>query len=168
MKSLRLSSPSHQVKIYVRRAGPNYQEGLQLMRNCSNETGLDIKIYGPETHITAIVPLALGLEKSEDWPEFDDDVHIPRAKKRKTGNASGENGGPTTPTKQSLQAQKADHEADHKVENFTAKTRCVVYGMQHRAVQGMLDFDHMCKREQPSVAAMIFPFAANHFVKVRK
>lgn len=152
----------HQVKIYVRRAGPNYQEGLQLMRNCSNETGLDIKIYGPETHVTAIVPLALGLEKLEDWPEFDDDSHIPRTKKRKADDGGGESS-----SKQTLVAQKADHEADHKVENFTAKTRCVVYGLQHRAVQGMLDFDHMCKREQPSVAAMIFPFAANHFVKVR-
>lgn len=29
----------------------------------------------------------------------------------------------------------------------------------------MLDFDHMCKREKPSVAAMIFPFSANHYVK---
>jgi len=37
-------------------------------------------------------------------------------------------------------------------------TRCVVYGLQNRAVQGMLDFDYMCKREKPSVAAMIFPF----------
>ena len=33
--------------------------------------------------------------------------------------------------------QVADHEADHKVENITAATRCVVYGLQHRAVQGM-------------------------------
>lgn len=61
--------------------------------------------------------------------------------------------------------QKADHEADHTVENFTAMTRCVVYGLQHRAVQGMLDFDVMCKRAKPSVAAMIFPFSSNHFIK---
>ena len=62
-------------------------------------------------------------------------------------------------------AQVADHEADHRVENFTAMTRCVVYGLQHRAVQGMLDFDFICSREKPSVAGMIFPFSANHFVK---
>ena len=43
----------HKVQIWVRRAGPNYQEGLQMLRNCSNTTKLDIKIYGPETHITA-------------------------------------------------------------------------------------------------------------------
>ena len=34
-----------------------------------------------------------------------------------------------------------------------------------KAVQGMLDFDYMCKREKPSVAAMIFPFSSNHYTK---
>lgn len=30
--------------------------------------------------------------------------------------------------------------------------------MQTRAVQGMLDFDYVCSREEPSVAAMVYPF----------
>jgi ATP citrate (pro-S)-lyase len=152
--------PVVKVKIFVRRAGPNYQEGLQMMRECSNKTGLDIKIYGPETHITAVVPLALGLAKPEDFPEFDnqDDLKKPAAAKTTSGMGS---------KKKSFHRQIADHEADHKVENFTAMTRCVVYGLQRVAVQGMLDFDYMCKREKPSVAGMIFPFAANHYIKVR-
>ncbi|KAL2393375.1 hypothetical protein ABEF94_000260, partial [Exophiala dermatitidis] len=29
---------------------------------------------------------------------------------------------------------------------FHNKTRCFVYGMQPKAVQGMLDFDFICKR----------------------
>jgi ATP citrate (pro-S)-lyase len=29
----------------------------------------------------------------------------------------------------------------------------------------MLDFDYMCKRAKPSVAAMVFPFSGNHYVK---
>merc|ERR1719230_910365 len=37
--------------------------------------------------------------------------------------------------------------------------------MQNRAVQGMLDFDFMCKRKKPSVSAMVFPFSGNHLVK---
>jgi ATP citrate (pro-S)-lyase len=41
---------------------------------------------------------------------------------------------------------------------FDEETRSFIYGMQPRAVQGMLDFDHMCKRSRPSVAAMIYPF----------
>jgi len=37
--------------------------------------------------------------------------------------------------------------------------------MQPRAVQGMLDFDHICKRETPSVAGMIYPFGGSHVQK---
>lgn len=42
----------------------------------------------------------------------------------------------------------------------------IILGLQQRAVQGMLDFDYMCKRKTPSVAAMIFPYSGNHYVKV--
>lgn len=42
----------------------------------------------------------------------------------------------------------------------------MIQGLQQRAVQGMLDFDYMCKRKIPSVAAMIFPYSGNHYVKV--
>jgi ATP citrate (pro-S)-lyase len=149
-----------QVQIWVRRAGPNYQEGLQLMRETANSTGLPIHIYGPETHVTAVVPLALGLATEDEFPEFDDERHQMKVAAKKSGPGG-------TDRRNTLQPQKADHEADHKVENFTAATRCVVYGLQHRAVQGMLDFDYMCKREKPSVAAMIFPFSSNHYIKVR-
>lgn len=48
---------------------------------------------------------------------------------------------------------------------FTAQTRSFVYGMQARAVQGMLDFDHMCGRQNASVAAMIYPFGGSHVQK---
>ena len=30
--------------------------------------------------------------------------------------------------------------------------------MQNKAVQSMLDFDHVCSRKDPSVVAMIYPF----------
>ncbi len=49
----------HNVKIYVRRGGPNYQEGLRVMRELGNTLGVPIEVYGPETHITSIVPMAL-------------------------------------------------------------------------------------------------------------
>ncbi|KAJ2492850.1 ATP citrate lyase subunit 1, partial [Coemansia sp. RSA 2052] len=48
---------------------------------------------------------------------------------------------------------------------FTASTRAIVYGMQPRAVQGMLDFDFICKRAVPSVACMVYPFGGNHVQK---
>ena len=47
------------VKIYVRRGGPNYKEGLELMRKLGKCIGLPIEVFGPETHMTRIVSMAL-------------------------------------------------------------------------------------------------------------
>jgi len=47
------------VNIFVRRGGPNYKEGLRLMRSLGEEIGVPIQVYGPETHMTKIVPLAI-------------------------------------------------------------------------------------------------------------
>ena len=41
---------------------------------------------------------------------------------------------------------------------FTRTTKSIIWGMQQRAVQGMLDFDYVCSRKEPSVVAMIYPF----------
>ncbi|OGS40195.1 MAG: ATPase [Euryarchaeota archaeon RBG_13_31_8] len=49
----------NKVKIYVRRGGPNYKEGLRIMRELGNELGVPIEVYGPETHMTKIVSKAL-------------------------------------------------------------------------------------------------------------
>lgn len=49
----------HQVAIYVRRGGPNYKEGLAKMRRLGETLGVPIEVYGPETHMTKIVSLAL-------------------------------------------------------------------------------------------------------------
>jgi len=48
------------IKIYVRRGGPNYEVGLKLMRDLGGRLGVPIEVYGPETHMTRIVPMALG------------------------------------------------------------------------------------------------------------
>jgi succinyl-CoA synthetase beta subunit len=47
------------IKIYVRRGGPNYEVGLKLMRDLGERLGIPIDVYGPESHMTRIVPLAL-------------------------------------------------------------------------------------------------------------
>ena len=47
------------VKIFVRRGGPNYHEGLEKMRKTGERLGLPIDVYGPETHMTKIVSMAL-------------------------------------------------------------------------------------------------------------
>lgn len=50
----------HNVSIYVRRAGPNYQEGLRKMREFGKILGVPLHVFGPETHMTAICGMALG------------------------------------------------------------------------------------------------------------
>ncbi|OGJ52025.1 ATPase [Candidatus Peregrinibacteria bacterium RIFOXYB2_FULL_32_7] len=47
------------VKIYVRRGGPNYKEGLKQIKSSADRLGLDMEVYGPETHMTKIVAMAL-------------------------------------------------------------------------------------------------------------
>ncbi|KAI9751285.1 MAG: hypothetical protein M4579_006138 [Chaenotheca gracillima] len=49
----------HRVQIWVRRAGPNYQEGLKNIKAVGQELKLDMHVYGPEMHVSGIVPLAL-------------------------------------------------------------------------------------------------------------
>ncbi len=51
------------VKIYVRRGGPNYEKGLKDIKEAADRMGLYIEVYGPETHVTDIVRMALEGEK---------------------------------------------------------------------------------------------------------
>lgn len=50
----------HKVSVFVRRAGPNYQEGLRRMRDFGATLGIPLYVFGPETHMTAICGMALG------------------------------------------------------------------------------------------------------------
>ncbi|MGA1848711.1 MAG: ATP citrate lyase citrate-binding domain-containing protein [Thermoplasmatota archaeon] len=47
------------VKIYVRRGGPNFKAGLEKMKDVGAELDIPIKVYGPEMHMTSIIPMAL-------------------------------------------------------------------------------------------------------------
>ncbi len=59
LKEYKQKLQENKVKIYVRRGGPNYQEGLCQMRNLGEKLGVPIEVYGPETHMTKIVSMAL-------------------------------------------------------------------------------------------------------------
>jgi ATP citrate (pro-S)-lyase len=50
----------HKISIFVRRAGPNYQEGLRVIRDVAIDLCIPLHVFGPETHMTAIVGMALG------------------------------------------------------------------------------------------------------------
>jgi ATP citrate (pro-S)-lyase len=46
------------VKVFVRRGGPNYENGLRLMEELGRELDIPIEVYGPETNMTRICQLA--------------------------------------------------------------------------------------------------------------
>ena len=58
--------PKHSTQIYVRRGGPNYQEGLRVMKEMGDVLGVPLHVFGPETHMTAIVGMALGTRPVEE------------------------------------------------------------------------------------------------------
>lgn len=166
MKQYRDELLENKVDIWVRRAGPNYQEGLQNMRRTGQLLGLPIHLYGPETHITAVVPLALGMRNIADYPEFDaatdNRAMLAATKSSEADDVTAD----VTPSAESSTPDAAAAEVAHAVADLTPQTRSIVYGLQTVAVQGMLDFDFMCKRAKPSVACMVFPFSGNHYTKL--
>ncbi len=49
----------HNIQVYVRRGGPNYEKGLKDIKEAADRLGLYIEVYGPQTHVTDIVRMAL-------------------------------------------------------------------------------------------------------------
>ncbi len=49
----------NKVEIFVRRGGPNYQVGLENMKKLGKTLGVPIQVFGPEAHMTSIVPMGL-------------------------------------------------------------------------------------------------------------
>lgn len=176
----------HDVKVYIRRAGPNYQEGLRLMREVGSTLDIPIHIFGPETHMTAIVAMALGkravpalpvqsavtanflLPGGLDSGNFSSLTQTSGGKPLDEQNSARSTlltsvgqgtSAPSTPTVEQLPSLTGQKPL------FTNKTKAIVWGMQQRAVQSMLDFDFVSSRNAPSVVAMIYPFSGDHKAK---
>jgi len=47
------------IKIYVRRGGPNYKQGLEIIKTETAKLGIYIEVYGPETYMTHVVSKAV-------------------------------------------------------------------------------------------------------------
>lgn len=47
------------MRLFVRRGGPNYQSGLAAMRKVGEELGIPIEVYGPESSMTGICKAAI-------------------------------------------------------------------------------------------------------------
>jgi len=165
---------NHQVRIYVRRGGPNYQEGLKAMRLLGESLGVPIKVYGPETHITEIVPVALGVKREVTPPANSVPPTSPPSPSPSKGAAPSDSPGVGSIQPDGGRSQPNDHIVRFETSSghtrpayrpFDSSTRSFVYGLQPRAIQGMLDFDYSCGRQIPSVAAMIYPFGGHHIQK---
>lgn len=162
---------AHHVSIYIRRGGPNYQEGLSLMRELGARLALPIHVFGPETHITAIVPMALSPQllpvPDRDGP-LGSSTHdlfarcfTPVVNGRSSSPAPSIGkpfctGTPVESAPDSLSPEPPAGTVMHP------HSRALVFGMQPKAVQGMLDFDFISRRARPSVAGMCYPFGGDH------
>lgn len=122
--------------------------------------------------MTAICAMALGTKPIPD----------PEAQEFSTANfllPSGQDVGPSAQAKSPLASQSSSSSSSassttpktkRTISNdlptgkqlFTNKTRSIIWGMQNRAVQSMLDFDFVCQRAEPSVAAIVYPFVGDH------
>uniref|UniRef100_A0A8C7Y1Y8 ATP-citrate synthase n=1 Tax=Oryzias sinensis TaxID=183150 RepID=A0A8C7Y1Y8_9TELE len=187
----------HEVKIFVRRGGPNYQEGLRVMGEVGKTTGIPIHVFGTETHMTAIVGMAMGHRPIPNLPPMAahtanfllnaSNNTVTPANTRTASFSEPKTPNDVSPAKKSKAGLPADHlhsilwplknvvTGDWKEAQassscsgakattlFSKHTKAIVWGMQTRAVQGMLDFDYVCSREEPSVAAMVYPFTGDH------
>uniref|UniRef100_A0A671R9Y8 ATP-citrate synthase n=1 Tax=Sinocyclocheilus anshuiensis TaxID=1608454 RepID=A0A671R9Y8_9TELE len=157
----------HEVTIFVRRGGPNYQEGLRVMGEVGKTTGIPIHVFGTETHMTAIVGMALGHRPIPNQPpvaahtaNFLLNTSASAATPAKTRNTSFSEHKLTTDGMTPTSNVCLSTPLAKATTLFSRQTKAIVWGMQTRAVQGMLDFDYVCSREEPSVVAMIYPFTS--------
>eukprot|EP00397_Hematodinium_sp_SG-2012_P001222 GEMP01001223.1.p1 GENE.GEMP01001223.1~~GEMP01001223.1.p1 ORF type:complete len:1110 (+),score=290.64 GEMP01001223.1:109-3438(+) len=166
------SLKAHNVHIWVRRAGPNYQEGLRKIKAAAIELGLPMHVYGPETHMTAVVSMGLGLSEALPEPDLNcDPTRMTPAQQNVVVNTPPKARKDSKPSHSLCSVEKHVHvngcvpNPMSKVYKATQDTTCIVYGLQKRAVQGMLDFDFISKRSKPSVAAIVYPFGGDCFEK---
>jgi ATP citrate (pro-S)-lyase len=141
MKQYRDELLAAKVNVWVRRAGPNYQEGLKNMRATVDELGIPCHLYGPETHITAVVPLALGIRDANDYPEFDADIDsrgmaasMPRSVSEGGLERMASESTPPPPLSR-VPSVVCD---EHAVSDMTKETKSIVYGLQTVAVQVLI------------------------------
>ncbi|XP_074659713.1 ATP-citrate synthase-like isoform X2 [Tubulanus polymorphus] len=172
LREYQLRLIDHSVSIFVRRGGPNFQEGLRVMRELGETLGVPIHVFGPETHMTAIVGMALG-KREIVQPKYEKQMTtanflLPGASSGGRSRAMSGDLEPKSPNRAAAQhgnnstSSTGGATCGMPSKLFTNRTKCIIWGMQPRAVQGMLDFDHVCSRKEPSVVAMIYPFTGDH------
>ena len=169
LKEFQAQLIEHNVSVFVRRAGPNYQEGLRIMRELGNTLGVPVHVFGPETHMTGIVAMAMGKRQIPNLPEPEaTTANFLIGRQDSTSNSSSSISSKEDQLSSNNNGNSISNELhidNMKKPLFTSQTRAIVWGMQTRAVQGMLDFDYICSRKQGSVCALVYPFTGDHKLK---
>lgn len=155
------------------------------MRELGETLGVPLHVFGPETHMTAIVTMALGIrELPQQQPKplsatanfllFGGSGAPRRESFRAPAQNEAARSGPSSLTVEGAAAgagaagsrRSSDLSAAGGARAlFGPNTKAVVWGLQTRAVQGMLDFDYACGRREPSVVAMTYPMVSDHKIK---
>ncbi|KAI8489901.1 hypothetical protein Bbelb_322620 [Branchiostoma belcheri] len=175
LKDYQAKLKEYNVTVFVRRGGPNYQEGLRIMRELGQHIGIPLYVFGTETHMTAIVGMALGKRPIPDEPEDHKTTAsflLSGSSKStatppisRTGSVSDGSSSPLPGSRKMRHPSKdgfGNAAAKPAKPLFTESSKAIIWGMQNRAVQGMLDFDFCCSRKTPSVVAMTYPFSGDH------
>lgn len=168
LKEYQVQLQDNNTKIFVRRGGPNYQEGLRVMKETGDTLGVPLHVFGPETHMTAIVGMALGKRPLKSGAD--------KEKPKTTANfllgtssmslLNQSKSGTSTPKRMRSLTNPEPISQDELLKTavtkvstlFNSNTKAIIWGLQTRAVQGMLDFDFTCARKEPSVVASVYPF----------
>ncbi|XP_045489702.1 ATP-citrate synthase [Pieris rapae] len=156
----------YNVTLFVRRGGPNYQEGLRQMREVGHRLRIPMYVFGPEANMTSIVGLALGQAPIPPDHQLDyapkqlpkpQPAPAPKIELPELTNSLLDLVCSQAPTRMDLGQQVSTARP-----LFSDRTKAIVWGMQNRAIQGMLDFDYISRRSEPSVVAIVYPFTADH------
>ncbi|KAG6459189.1 hypothetical protein O3G_MSEX011249 [Manduca sexta] len=171
MKTYKDALLQYNVTIFVRRGGPNYQEGLRQMREVGQRLRIPLYVFGPESNMTAIVGLALGHAPIPKEHQLDyAPKQLPKPQPASV-MLCAQTKPPAPPASVSAREVERACSAARARESsatvgaralFSDRTKAIVWGMQNRAIQGMLDFDYICRRAEPSVVAIVYPFTADH------
>ncbi|CAI5456267.1 unnamed protein product [Caenorhabditis angaria] len=136
------------VTVYVRRGGPNYQEGLRCLRDIAAAVELPVHVFGPETHMTAIVGAALGIHALPSMPiEPNTTGQFLLSPER---NTAGTERQPASPAPTSTGANPWDFTPRGL---FQKDTKTIFWGQEDDALLTILEFDIACGNKTPSVVA---------------
>ena len=146
------------------------------MKELGDTLGVPLHVFGPETHMTAVVAMALGQRatttasrSNQSRASTTANFLLSTSSSNVLGSGAAGSGAQTPQSRSRAGTDQEERKAEvskdllktavSKAQSlFTKDTQAIIWGLQTRAVQGMLDFDFVCRRKKPSVVASVYPF----------